>query len=79
MCRTCDSVLRGQSPYDMGTRRAAMQDKCVLGQRALETMPGRGQEAITLADSSITNYKVKDTLYFGDGLSSWGFWQSFWK
>ena len=48
-----DSVLHGQSPYDMG--RAAMWDKCVHGQRALETMPGRGQEAVTLADSSITS------------------------
>ena len=55
--------------YDMGTRRAAMWDKCVHGQRALETMPGRGQEAVMLADSSITSWKVKDTLYFGDGLS----------
>lgn len=47
--------LHGQSPYDMGTRMAAVQDKRVHGQKALETMPGTGQEAITLADSSITN------------------------
>lgn len=77
MFRMCDSVLHGQSPYDMGTRRAAMWDKCVHGQRALETMPGRGQEAVMLADSSITSWKVKDTLYFGDGLSFFFFFCHF--
>lgn len=47
--------LHGHSPYDMGAHMAAVRDKCVHGQKALETMPGTGQEAVTLADSSITN------------------------
>lgn len=42
-------------PMTWATHMAAVRDKCVHGQKALETMPGTGQEAVTLADSSITN------------------------
>lgn len=38
-----------------------------------------GESPVMLAVSSIPNRKVKDTFYFGDRLSSWGFWQNFWR